>query len=373
MSKNILVISGESSGDLYGAHLVSALKEILPDAKFSGVGGTHMKNAGVDILFPIDELAVIGVSEALSKLKILSTLFRMLLKKADTEKFDLAILVNYPGFNLRLAKALKDRRIPVIFYSGPQVWAWASWRIKAIKRYVDKMIVFFKFEKAFYKKHGIEVEYVGHPLVDTVRPEGTDLGIKKDLDSKIIALVPGSRKNEIVTLFGTLLETARIIHSRNKNVKFIITKHPEIPIELYQGYLSKFDIPYRLIDGFMYDCLKLSDFAIVASGSATLEAAILRVPMAIVYRVSYITGIIFLLLVRVANIGLVNIVAGKRIVPEYLQHNCNPRNIANGVSGILFGPKKYGKMKEDLESVNSLIGAPGASDRAARVIKDALK
>ncbi|MDB4349614.1 lipid-A-disaccharide synthase [Omnitrophica bacterium] len=372
MSKKILIIAGESSGDLYGAHLVSAIKDKHPGAIFSGIGGSRMKDAGVEILYPIDELAIIGVTEILSKIKVIQKAFLLLKKKVDEEKIDLAILVNYPGFNLRFAKVLKAKNIPVVFYSSPQVWAWGRWRLRNIKRFVDKMIVFFKFEEDFYRRNGIEAEFVGHPLIDIVKLKAGDAGIKNNVSSKTVSLAPGSRRSEINNLLATMLEAARIMHSENKDIRFIITKHAQLPPEIYLEKIQKYKLPLTLVDGKTYDCLAASDLAIVVSGSITLEAMILKMPMIIVNKTSVVNGLLYLLFVRLANIGLVNIIAGKRIVPELLQYNATPRNIANEAMDILTDRERYKKMKRELESVNKLVGPPGASERAATLISSLL-
>jgi len=369
MPKNILIIAGEASGDLYGAHLVRSLKKRYPGVNFLGVGGTKMKEAGVEIIHPIGELAIIGVSEIFSKLGKIKKLFSLLRSKLDEKKIDLAILVNYPGFNLNFAKVLKKKNIPVVFYSSPQVWVWGKWRIKNIKRCVDKMVVLLKFEEEFYRKNGVDAEFVGHPLVDIVKKEGG--GSRSDFsdgDKKIISLLPGSRKSEVKNVFSTMLRAAEIIHSKNKNVQFLITKHPELPLEIYQKTLERFDLPAKIIDGKVYDCLSVSDLAIMVSGSVTLEATILKVPMIITNRLSFLTVLLFVLFVRSANVGLVNIIAGRRIMPEILQYQATPRNLAKEALDILSNNGRYKKMKEDLESVNNLIGPSGASDRAAEII-----
>ncbi|MFH1753552.1 MAG: lipid-A-disaccharide synthase [Candidatus Omnitrophota bacterium] len=368
MSKKILIVAGESSGDLYGARLVEAVKSRLPDTDFLGVGGSYMKAAGVRILFPIDELSIIGISEIFSKINVLKTAFSLLQKSADEEKIDLAVLVNYPGFNLKLSGILKKKGIPVIFYSSPQVWAWAGWRVGTIKKYVDKMIVFFKFEEEFYKERGVGVEFIGHPLVDTVKPKGENIGLEKNPSSKITSLVPGSRKSEIKNMFGAMLDAAGIIHQKDPSVRFIVTKHPDISPDLYLEFTQKRRLPVTIVDGKTHDCLALSDLAIVVSGSVTLEAALLGTPMIITNKLSLFNALIYLLLVRLENVGLVNIIAGKRVMPELLQYNATGKKIAKEAIDILTGDKRYEKMKEDLASVNKLVGAPGASGRGAEII-----
>jgi len=366
MTKKILIIAGEASGDLYGAHLVSALKKIRPETDFCGVGGARMKEAGVDIIYPIDELGIIGFFEIFSKIKIIKNLFSLLSKRIKKESFDLAILVNYPGFNLAFAKVLKKRRVPVVFYSSPQVWAWGRWRLRKIKKFVDKMIVLLKFEEDFYKRYGMDAEFVGHPLVDIVKPGGPV--VAKDDNAKIISLVPGSRKSEVRNLFSTMLNAAEIICAKRGDIRFLITKHPQLPLEIYKNTLKRYNLPVKIVDGKIYDCLSSSDLAVAVSGSVTLEAAILGTPMIIINRLSFLTGILYLIFVRLANVGLVNIIAGRRIMPELLQYDATARNIADEALSILSDDKRYKKMKEDLEEVNRLVGSPGASDRAAAII-----
>jgi lipid-A-disaccharide synthase len=370
VSKKILIIAGESSGDLYGAHLVRAIKKRYPGAEFSGIGGSYMKSAGVKVFYPIDELSIIGVGEIFTKIRIIHQAFSLLKKKVAEEKIDLAILVNYPGFNLRFSAVLKKNNIPVVFYSSPQVWAWGRWRINIIKRSVDKMIVFFKFEEEFYKKNGVEAEFVGHPLVDIVKAKGDDIGIRREGASKIISLVPGSRRSEVNNLLTTMLEAAKIIKTEDNDVRFIITKHPELPPELYLEKIQRYKLPLTLVDGKIHDCLASSDLAIVVSGSVTLEATILKTPMIITNKISALNGILYLLFVRLANIGLVNIIAGRRVMPELLQYNATPSNIAKEAIDILTDRQRYEKMKRELDSVYGLVGPAGASDRAAKIISD---
>ncbi len=368
MSKKILIIAGEASGDLYGSCLVRAIKSRHPEAQFLGIGGPKMKESGVDILYPIDELSILGVAEIFAKLGVIREAFSILSNKIGQEKIDLAILVNYPGFNLKFSKVLKSKSIPVVFYSSPQVWAWGKSRIKIIKRFIDKMIVFFKFEEEFYRANGIQAEFVGHPLVDIVRPEEGDLGIKQDASSKIVSLSPGSRRSEIENLLSVMLGAADIIHSKDKDVRFIVTKHPQLPADIYLRKMQRYKLPITLVDDKIYDCFAASDLAIVVSGSVTLEATLLKTPMIIVNKTSLFNGLLYLLFVRLANIGLVNIIAGKRIMPELLQYNANPQRIAKEAMSILTDRERCAKMKEDLGSVNKLIGPPGASDRAAKII-----
>jgi lipid-A-disaccharide synthase len=368
MSKKILIIAGEASGDLYGACLVDALRKKSPGTVFSGVGGPKMKGAGVEILHSIDDLSIIGVVEIFTKIGVIKNLFRLLTEKVREGSFDLAILVNYPGFNLSFARILKKHNVPVVFYSSPQVWAWGSWRVNTVKRLVDKMIVLFRFEEDFYRKRGVEAEFVGHPLVDIVKPEGTPLGIKRGPGTKVVSLLPGSRRSEVKNLLPAMLGAAHIIHSTHSDVKFLVSKHPGLPAEDYGAAMKEGRFPVTIVEGRTYDCLASSDAAIAANGSVTLEAAILRVPTVITYRLSFINGLLYLLFVRLRHASLVNIIAGKGIMPEVLQYSATPRRLAKETMDILLDGERYAKLKEELESVNRKVGSPGASDRAAEII-----
>jgi lipid-A-disaccharide synthase len=369
--KKILIVAGEVSGDLYGAELVNALKERHPEALFFGVGGTQMRSAGVEILFPIDELSIIGISEIFSKLNVIGALFKTMRQAVKEKHFDLAILVNYPGFNLRFSKVLKKNGVPVVFYSSPQIWAWGRWRLAAIRKCVAKMIVFMKFEKEFYAANGIEADFVGHPLVDIVKPEKGRSWLQEDR-KRIVSLVPGSRKSEIGYMFPTMIGAAKKIYERDKAVTFIVTKHPDLPLQLYEKALRDCDLPLKVVEGKTYESLAISSLAICVSGSVTLEAAILRTPMIVTNRLSALTILMFAIFVRLKNVGLVNIIAGKRVMPELVQFDATPSKIAAEAVSMLTDRKRRERMAKDLEEVNELIGPPGASNRAAEIISKIL-
>ncbi len=371
MSKNILIVAGEASGDLYGSLLVEAVKKLVPETKFCGIGGEKMKVSGVKILFPIDELSIIGVSEIISGAGVIRRAFAAINREISRKDISLAILVNYPGFNLRFAKTLKKNSIPTVFYSSPQVWAWGDWRVGAIKRYVDKMIVFFRFEEEFYRKRGVEAEFVGHPLVDIVKPAGHEINLP-DGGSKTVALMPGSRRSEIKNILAPMLEAAKILRKADDSLRFIITKHPTLPPELYLERMRNFRLPFTLVDGHTYDCIEKCDLAIVMSGSVTLEIALLNKPMIITNRISFFNALLYLIFVRLANVGLVNIVAGKRVMPELLQYDASPEKMAKEALDIINNRERYNRIKEELREINRLIGPPGASDRAAAIVNDIL-
>ncbi len=371
MAKKILIVTGEASGDLHGAELLTDLKKKLPDAEFFGVGGAKMASAGAKIVYPIGDLAIIGVSQVLLQLGKIKRLFTLLTNKLKEIKPDLVILIDYPGFNLRFAKIVKRHNIPIVYYISPQVWAWGGFRIHEIRRNINKMLVLFKFEETLYKKHKVNAEFVGHPLVDAVRPTNISRKLKNEFgltNEKIITLLPGSRKSEIKNLLPAMLRGFEKIHSKIKNSRLLIAKYKELPAELYSEILKDFKIPYKLIDGRTYDCVEMADLVIAASGTATLETAILEKPMIITYKVSPLTGIFFLIFVRIPNIGLVNIVSGKKIMPELLQYRATGGRIAKEGIDILTNAPRYKKMKDGLRRVREILGPVGASERAAGAI-----
>ena len=372
MAKSILIVSGEPSGDIHASNLVKNLKALKTDIEFFGLGGPLCKEAGVDIDFDIKRLAVIGLVDVWKNIFTISKIFKGMLKKVDSRNTDLAILVDYPGFNLRLAKELKKRGTPVIYYISPQVWAWGGDRIDIIKRCVAKMLVFFKFEEDLYKKHGVNCEFIGHPLLETVKPTLTnDEIIKKyglSRNKPVVALLPGSRITEVETLLKIMVNAAKIIDKELAGVKFIVAKYKSLPLELYGKGVKDSGLDIRIVDGDTYNILSVSDFAIVASGTATLEAAIIGTPFVITYKVGLINYIAYRIVAKTKILGLVNVLAGRVIVPELLQHDATPEKIARESLKILRDGAKRAAIVSELARVKSSLGAPGASMRAAREI-----
>ncbi len=377
--KKILIIAGEASSDLHAANLVKSLKEIYPDLKFFGLGGEKMQKAGVELIYNLVDFAVVGFVEVLKNLSKFKLIFNDTLKKIDEEKPDLAILVDYPGFNLRLAKEIKKRNVPVVYFISPQVWAWGKKRIKIIKELVNKMIVLFKFEEEMYKKCGVDAEFVGHPLMDVVKPSLSAQEFKNSLnipeDNKVIALLPGSRVSEVTRHLPIMLSAARIIFKKwqNKKIQFLVAQAPGLKNELFKIVKNETSIPVTVIKDKTYDCLNISDLALVCSGTATLETAIMEKPMVIIYRVSSLTAFLLKPMLKIPDIGLVNVVAGKRIVPECVQNNAKPNLIALEAISILTSPKKITEIKQNLISVKQNLGSPNVSRRAAEIVANFLK
>ncbi|MFA5256043.1 MAG: lipid-A-disaccharide synthase [Candidatus Omnitrophota bacterium] len=372
MAKSILIVAGEPSGDLHASNLVKDLKALGTDLEFFGLGGDLCKKAGVDIEFDIKRLSVVGLVDVWKNIFTIGTVFKGILKKADSRRPDLAILVDYPGFNLRLAKELAKRDIPVIYYISPQVWAWGEDRIEIIKDCVAKILVFFKFEEELYKKNGINSEFVGNPLLETVRvtlPKDEILknyGLSKE--RPVIALLPGSRTTEIKTLLKIMAGSAGIIAKELPGAQFVVAKYKNLPISLYREFLKDSTLDIKIVDGDSYNILSISDFAVVASGTATLETAIIGTPFVITYKVGLVNYIAYKIVAKIKVLGLVNVVANSVIVPEFLQYDATPEKIARKSLEILRDGVKRAEMIAALARVKSFLGAPGASQRAARAI-----
>lgn len=371
--KHILIICGEPSGDLNAANLARAILEINPAIKISAVGGDLLRQAKAKILWDIKDLSVIGLFDVLKKLPKFFALKKFILDKINLNKPDAIILVDFSGFNLRLAKEI-NKSIPVIYYVSPQVWASRPGRVKTIKEYIHKMIVLFKFEKEFYKNQGLDVDWVGHPLLDIVKPSAdkkqflSTLGFKENVTT--IALLPGSRRQEIRNILPVMLKCAEIIGRKIPDAQFIIAKTPQTDINIYKQLIGKNGINLKIVEGKTYDCLNAADFSLVASGTATLEAAIIENPFAVIYKMNLLNYLLYRPQVKVPFIGMVNIVAGKRVVPEFIQFNANPKRIANETLRILNNPSEVWRIKNDLLQVKSSLGEKGASLRAAKIITD---
>jgi lipid-A-disaccharide synthase len=298
MAKTFFIVAGEASGDLHASHLVRELKNIYPDAFFRGLGGEKMRDEGVELFCDLTALAVVGFVEVLKNYKTFKKIFDAFLQKIKIDKPDALILVDYPGFNLRLAKEAKALGTKVVYFISPQVWAWGRERIAFIKKNIDLMLVLFKFEEALYKDGAFRVSFVGHPLLDAVKTTRTreqmleEAGLKKS--SPTIALLPGSREREIRSLLPVLLEAAQKIWSQKKDSQFIICRSASVGRQTYKDLIEaeKIDFPYKMVDQDTYNSVQASDLALVASGTATLECAILDKPMIIIYKVSLLTWIL---------------------------------------------------------------------------------
>ncbi|MCM8789812.1 MAG: lipid-A-disaccharide synthase [Candidatus Omnitrophica bacterium] len=375
--KHIFISCGEPSGDLFAANLITAIKSIIPDIKFSGLGGNLVRQVGGVTFYDIKELSVIGFFDSLKRLPVFLRLRKLILKKIGEEKPDAIIFVDFSGFNLRLAKAI-NKKIPTIYYVSPQVWASRQGRVKIIKKYIDKMLVFFKFEEEFYRKFSIPAEFIGHPLLDIVKPsmEKPEFFAKFKLsESKTtITLLPGSRHKEIENILPVMLSSSLILLKELKDVQVIIAKSTHVDLDAYNRLLKNtVDLDIKIIEGQTYDCLNAADFCLVASGTATLETAIMQKPFLIVYKMSPLNYHLYKPQVKIPYIGMFNIVANKKIIPEFIQDEATGRNIADEAIKILTSPQRLQDMKDSLKLIKPLLGESGASLRAAQIIVDFLQ
>jgi len=371
--KTIMIIAGEASGDLHAAHLVKELKSINPHLEIFGIGGKKMKEAGVEVIYDIVELAVVGFVEVLKHLKVFKKILEKLLILLDTRKPDAVILVDYPGFNLRFAKYVKEKNIPVIYYISPQLWAWGKGRIEEIKKYVAKMIVIFGFEEELYRQAGVKASFVGHPFLDIVKPvwkkEETIKHLHLNHHSTKIALLPGSRQKEIERHLPIMLEACEKIKIQMPDVEFILARRKELDSSIYNKIILRSTIKPHSLEDKPYEIMDISDIVIVSSGSATLETAIMEKPMVIVYKTSFLTWFLARNMIKIPNIGLVNVVAGKKIVPELIQFNATAKNIAKETLSILNNHELKKHIKENLKKIKEGLGERGATERAAHIIQ----
>ncbi len=364
-----MIIAGEASGDLHGSGVVRELKLLSSAIDVYGVGGDKMKHEGMEIIYHIRELGFMGFVEVLKHLPFIKTMEYTLEQIVKFKKPDVLVLIDYPGFNLRFARVAKRYGVKIVYYISPQVWAWHRSRVKKMRMFVDKMLVIFPFEVEFYHTEGIEAEFVGHPLLEVLESKLDRKNFCKrfELDEQkpIIALLPGSRKQEIEQIFPEMLSAVRKILEK-KDVEILIGVAPTLE-ESYFRTLYKME-GMHLIQGLTYEVMANADFAFVTSGTATLETACFETPMFVVYKTSWLTYCIGWVLVHVKNIGLVNIVAGRRIVPEFIQHQANAKNMAQAALRLLNDEQRLTEMKEELAKVKGMLGTMGASRRAAEQI-----
>lgn len=374
--KTIFLIAGEASGDLHGSLLVKELKKLDGEYEFYGLGGKAMEREGVRIFFDLPSIAALGLGDVLKQYFLFRKIFYQTLDHVFNEiKPDCIILIDYPGFNIRFAKKI-NKRIPVVYYISPQVWAWGKRRIKTIARVVNRMLVLLPFEVDVYKGSGLDCRFVGHPLIDLVRPSKSPAEIRKERglgDKKIIGLLPGSRKHEVSRILPVMLDAAAILKKKHPEYFFLLTETPSLPQALYDEILARHPAEIIRIKNRSYDALAVMEFAMVASGTATLETAISMKPFVIVYKTAASTYFLGKRLIQIPYIGLVNVLAGEKIVPEFIQQEATGENIAAESEKLINNPEARAAMLEAIGKVRDSLGAPGASKRAAEEIFDLLK
>jgi lipid-A-disaccharide synthase len=377
MNKTILVISGEESGDNHASALVRELKKLEPDLRLIGMGGKKLMAEGLE---GIDSrpLSVVGFAEVVRKFKEIRRAFNALKARLDSEKVDLVLLVDYPGFNIRFAAEAKKRGIPVVYYISPQVWAWKAGRVKTLAKVVDKMLVVFPFEERIYRDAGVDVEFVGHPLVESAVSDKTKLEAKAALGydkyDTVVALLPGSRKEELERMMPLFAAAADEVHGISRwRLKFIIPAAESIDDSFIETQTSRYrGTEFKIVRGRLNEALRASEAAIVTSGTATLETALLGVPMVIVYKLSHVSYVIGRLLVRLKHVGLPNIIANRRLVPELLQWAATPKEISGYAVLLLEDTHERDVIAAGYKEIREKLGEPGASARAARAVHKVL-
>ena len=375
-SKQIMIVAGEVSGDLHGGNLVKAMRRMDPSLQFYGVGGRKLKEAGVDLIADSSDMAVVGLTEVFARLGTIMKVMRRLKTSMKDLKPDLVILIDYPDFNLSIAKSAKKNGIKVFYYIGPQVWAWRKGRIEQIKKNVDKMAVILPFEAPFYHAAGVDATFVGHPLLDEVKTKYSReetirrLGLQSGVTT--VGMLPGSRRAEIIKHLPEMIKAAEIIEKKIQPVQFIIPLVETLDISLVSNIIRQFPVKVRVVRDAVYDVIHCTDIAMVASGTATLETALMETPMVIIYKVSAPSYYIGKMVINIDHIGLVNIIAGKTVVPELIQDDANAERIATEIIDILTNKERLFDIKSQLSEIRNKLGSPGAAERVARLAYDML-
>ena len=369
--KQVMIVAGEASGDLHGSRLVRSLKSLQPEIDICGMGGEEMAATGMELLCDISNLAVLGIAEVVSKLWDIRKAMRILEHRLQERPPDLLILIDYPGFNLILAAKAKKLKIPVMYYISPKVWAWNRRRVKKIRRLVDRMAVILPFEQEFYLQYGMEVTFVGNPLLDSVKLQTSKERFfeKHNIDplSTVVGILPGSRKQEIARMLPVFLAAANRLRSTKKIVCLLALAPGLCKDNLIAHGLDEAGPNVKLIAEERYELMACCDVVMAASGTVTLELAILNVPMVVAYRLSPLTYLIGRLLVKVPFFSLVNLVAGRKVVTELLQKEASPERISRELQRLLDDSEAHATMKEELQQVSRKLGEPGASQRTARL------
>jgi lipid-A-disaccharide synthase len=372
-----MIIAGEASGDLHGSNLVKEALRKDQNLSFFGIGGPKMRKAGVTTLVDSSEMAVVGLIEVISHFSVIHRAYKTMKRILRTAPPDLLILIDYPDFNLHLAKVAKSAGVRVLYYISPQVWAWRVGRVKKIARLVDRMAVVFPFEVPFYEKEGVPVTFVGHPLVDTVHPTLTraeaQASFGLDPARRTIGLFPGSRKGEIKNLSATILKAADLLKKHFPDVQFILPLANSLTTADIAPFLDAPNLNVRVVEEKVYDVMQVCDAIITVSGTVTLEAALMGVPMVIIYRVSPLTYAVGKRLIKVDHIGICNIVAGERVVQELIQDDAEPAWITAEIARILTDEDYAKEMRARLDGIRAKLGSGGGSARAAGLVLQMLE
>lgn len=366
---SILIVAGETSGDLHGANLARELKALRPDLRIFGTGGKHMAEAGVEILHDATRHATVGLFEVVKNFGQYAKLYRKLMSFVRKERPSAVVLIDLPDFNLKFGRYAHQVGVPIVYYISPQVWAWRAGRIKTIANMVRKMLVIFPFEEEIYRKAGVDVAYVGNPLLDVI-PESFISGLRRELgvSGRLVGLLPASRRSQFARLFPLMMKACRLILREYPDTRFVVACAPNIDPEVVKRERDRHGLSeIHVVHNRTYDVMAASDLLLVASGTATLEAGLFGTPMIVTYKVNTLSALMAYPFLRVKSYALVNIVAGRMIVPELYQLKAKAELLAGeAISMIREG--RLETMRRELKEVRRILGKPGASRRAAQEI-----
>ena len=371
-----MVIAGEESGEIYGARLMREIKKLAPTATFSGVGGDRMAAEGFNILYHCRDMASIGVVQMLEKLSFFLGALKDIRARVSSGEFDAVILIDYPDFNLQVAKTAYRAGVPVFYYVCPQFWVWRRYRIKSVQKWVDTMLVILPFEEEFYRERGVDARFIGHPMLDEISPPRDRSALRSRFMAgsagTLIGLLPGSRTSEVNAMLEPMLGTADAIHDEKPDTSFVIPVAPHIPRnEIEQAIGGR---PYvKAVSGNSHDVMAASVLLITKSGTSTLEAAIVGTPMIIIYRLPFFSYWLARLLAHVKYVGLPNLIADREVAREFLQRDVKPAAVARAALELLNDPEKMERARKDMRDIRTKLGDSGAPRRAAGVILDRLK
>ena len=370
-----LIIAGEESGEIYGARLMREIKAVMPDAEFHGVGGDRMVSEGLHLIQHCKDMASIGVVQLLERIGYFLGVLLDMRARVKRHEFDAIILIDYPDFNLRIARAGHAAGVPVFYYVCPQFWAWRRYRIRAVKKWVDAMLVILPFEEAFYKERGIDARFIGHPMLDEIDLAKDRAALKREFlppgCAMLVGMMPGSRKSEVGYNLPALLETADIIKRERPDAGFILPVANHMSDAKIREAVGE-RAYVKIVKGRSHDVMAACDLLITKSGTSTLEAAIFGAPMVIVYRSSAINYWLAKLLVHVEYAGLPNLIAGREVAKEFFQSRFVPATVAAEVVGLLASPERLREKRDEMEAIRRQLGETGAAKRAAAMIASRL-
>jgi lipid-A-disaccharide synthase len=374
---HVMILAGEASGDAHAAEFVEQLRREQPDIELSGMGGQAMQKAGVDVFFDSSIIAVVGLVEVLHHWGDIKKAMEIVKQHLDETRPDLLVLVDYPEFNLKMARHARQLGIRVLFYISPQVWAWRPGRIHKIGCLIDHMAVIFKFEKQYYESAGIPVSFVGHPLVDKVKTDGDTQAARAKLGisttAKVVGLFPGSRRSEITRLLPVLFATAQQMQARDPALRFLLPVAPSLDFEAVSTQAASSGLNIVVTRDQLYDVISSCDAIATCSGTVTLEIALLNIPMCILYKISWLSYLILRRLVRIPYIGLANIVADKAVVREYLQSDVNPATLSGELFELIENQQYREQVKTGLSRVRENLGGGDGARKMAQLVLSLLK